>query len=302
MEQDDTEAENEEVAEIFAHVHHGLLDAAMDAEGPSRFVDSQRPQSRNSRRPSSCTGGQAGEEISQVLAGGRQNSRPALPWPGGGGDFRTLNSSSRSLNLSDNQFFPLPPERAIEKDRLRISGGIARLSLCSGETISDLPALSSAAESKSIAESDTVSSTALLDHAQRPISSVSCEYRDLSGSSLSSRSVTRSGLLGSRNSRVQAEHHFQMLKSRVTKLEFEEQRAQKTALVARLRADEVVRLRQEVQTRQQLRNQRQGAILLNTQAEARHKRRESQELREATRRNCEDIVSLIRYRQDWFIS
>jgi hypothetical protein len=267
VEQDDTEAENEEVAEIFAHVHHGLLDAAMDAEGPSRFVDSQRPQSRNSRRPSSCTGGQAGEEISQVLAGGRQNSRPALPWPGGGGDFRTLNSSSRSLNLSDNQFFPLPPERAIEKDRLRISGGIARLSLCSGETISDLPALSS-----------------------------------LSGSSLSSRSVTRSGLLGSRNSRVQAEHHFQMLKSRVTKLEFEEQRAQKTALVARLRADEVVRLRQEVQTRQQLRNQRQGAILLNTQAEARHKRRESQELREATRRNCEDIVSLIRYRQDWFIS
>jgi len=64
------------------------------------------------------------------------------------------------------------------------------------------------------------------------------------GSSFSSE-FGRSGLIETRNARVQAEHHLQLLKARVAKLAFEEERALKTAHISKLRAEEVKRLREE---------------------------------------------------------
>ncbi len=69
------------------------------------------------------------------------------------------------------------------------------------------------------------------------------------GSSLFSSEFGRSGLIETRNARVQAEHHLQLLKARVSKLAFEEERALKTAQISKLRAEEVKRLREEAEAR-----------------------------------------------------
>jgi hypothetical protein len=66
----------------------------------------------------------------------------------------------------------------------------------------------------------------------------------------------RSGLIESRNARVRTEHHYQLLKARVAKLAFEEERANKTALLCKARAQDVLRLRADVERRRQQQQER----------------------------------------------
>jgi len=110
-----------------------------------------------------------------------------------------------------------------------------------------LPPPSGRRSSSDVAGPDvmTLSSTSSLS---RPGSSFSSEFG-------------RSGLIETRNARVQAEHHLQLLKARVAKLAFEEERALKTAHISKLRAEEVKQLREEAEARRHKRREHRESMI-----------------------------------------
>ena len=193
---------------------------------------------------------------------------PGLPWPGGGGTsateewgFKTLGlgppSSSQSAASS---LFPLPPgtldrHRLQSKDRMSVSQGSARLRVpgqSAGRNHNDSGSTEMLIFSSG---SSTISgeNTSTRSHDGRAGSVVRPESR---ASNFVSEFGGRSGLIESRNARVRTEHHYQLLKARVAKLAFEEERANKTALVCKARAQDVLRLRADVERRRQQQQER----------------------------------------------
>lgn len=195
---------------------------------------------------------------------------PGLPWPGGRcGTSATEEWGFKTLGLGPpsssqptaNSLFPRPPgtldrHRLQSKDRMSVSQGSARLRVPgqsagrnhndSGSTemlIFSSCSSTISGENASSRSRDGRAGSAVL----RPESRVSNFVPEFGG---------RSGLIESRNARVRTEHHYQLLKARVAKLAFEEERANKTALVCKARARDVLRLRADVERRRQQQQER----------------------------------------------
>jgi len=194
---------------------------------------------------------------------------PGLPWPGGGGasaredwGFKTLGLSPLSSSQSAaNSLFPLPPgtldrHRLQSKDRMSISQGSARLRV-PGQSASRNHNDSGSSEMHIFSSGSSTISGENISSRPRDGRAGSAVLRPESrASNLSSEFGGRSGLIESRNARVQTEHHYQLLKARVAKLAFEEERANKTALLCKARAQDVLRLRADVERRRQQQQER----------------------------------------------
>ena len=215
---------------------------------------------------------------------------PGLPWPGVGGGtgatedwgFKTLALKPGSASPASASLFPLPPgaqdRHQLRKDRVSsISQGSARLRVQSaGKNHGDGAQMLIFSSGSSVVSGS--------DGENRSSRSRDGGMITRPGSSFSSEAGGgRSGLIESRNARVQTEHHYQLLKARVAKLAFEEERANKTALLCKARAQDVLRLRQDVerrqQQRQQMREQQQSQESLDAK-----RRAELQQERRAARR------------------
>jgi hypothetical protein len=194
---------------------------------------------------------------------------PGLPWPGGGGASATEEWGFKNLGLGPpsssqsaaNSLFPLPPgtldrHRLQSKDRMSVSQGSARLRVpgqSAGRNHNDSGSTEMLifSSGSSIVSGENTSSRSRDGRAGsavvRPESRASNFVSEFGG---------RSGLIESRNARVRTEHHYQLLKARVAKLAFEEERANKTALVCKTRAQDVLRLRADVERRRRQQQER----------------------------------------------
>lgn len=222
---------------------------------------------------------------------------PGLPWPGVGGGtgatedwgFKTLALKPGSASPASASLFPLPPgaqdRHQLRKDRVSsISQGSARLRVQSaGKNHGDGAQMLIFSSGSSVVSGS--------DGENRSSRSRDGGMMTRPGSSFSSEAGGgRSGLIESRNARVQTEHHYQLLKARVAKLAFEEERANKTALLCKARAQDVLRLRQDVERRQQQRQQMREQQQSQESLDAKRRAELQQERRAARRLQSKGII------------
>ncbi|EKX37391.1 hypothetical protein GUITHDRAFT_116507 [Guillardia theta CCMP2712] len=113
--------------------------------------------------------------------------------------------------------------------------------------------------------------------------------------SASGSTCSRSGLKELRHARQHTEDAYKMLKSRLAKLAFEEQRAVKVAEISKQRAQEIGRLRAQIEERRRLKEKEKAQRRKQLQLEIEAKANEKKE-RQMSIRNLRD--SLVMSRQE----
>uniref|UniRef100_A0A7S0NET5 Uncharacterized protein n=1 Tax=Hanusia phi TaxID=3032 RepID=A0A7S0NET5_9CRYP len=113
--------------------------------------------------------------------------------------------------------------------------------------------------------------------------------------SASGSTGSRSGLKELRHARQHTEDAYKMLKSRLAKLAFEEQRAVKVAEISKQRAQEIARLRAQIEERRRSKEKEKAERIKQLQQEIENKAIEKKE-RQMSIRNIRD--SLVMSRQE----